>query len=538
MFKVKDLNGTEFELSIDDIQDINSDKYITAKNVPQKSENYKEITPIIVDNEGKEIGTLRDFDISQIKDSEGGALPKAILVTLESTHSGDNQNWEIYHSDSMEKDAASFISPYKKPFLRNHDSFSEPLGRVEFATFQQSQIEPTRDTIVIDVKVTDSDAIQKFLDGRYNTVSIGGKAGTVQCGVCGKNIFKDGNFDFCGHYRGQKYKDSVAKWHFKDITYRECSVVNHPADVFAQVLKIKVLNEDSGVNDDNNVDNINNNDDNSAGITINDSQIADNIDNILNNDDNINNNNNINDESNSKPKNDDDIINNNNNIDDNDNNDNNNNIDDNGEHNDGEPKTNEFEKEIERLKNELSEKEETITNLNNSVTELTTNKEELEAKVTTLENTINENKTTIETLENELVNSKADINREKTKTEEYRNISINLANNNKELLVEKALLSEQGVVLVVDKFTDRKNELLGMSAKDILNVINDNNTKIQNSSKHITKIKNPGLIINDNYTILDENQDDNSTVINDKDSKDKASNKSNILDTIINGLKS
>ena len=538
MFKVKDLNGAEFELSIDDIQDINSDKYITTKNVPQKSESYKEIIPVVVDSEGKEIGTIRDYDISQIKDSEGEALPKALLVTLEATHSGDNQNWEIYHSDSMERDAASFMTPYKKPFLRNHDSYSEPLGRVEYAALQQSQIEPSRDAIVIDVKVTDSDAIQKFLDGRYNTVSIGGKAGTVQCGVCGKNILKDGVFDFCGHYRGQKYKDSIAKWHFKDITYRECSVVNHPADVFAQVLKIKVINDDSRVDDNNNDDNINNNnniDDDSTGITIKDSQIADNIDDILNNDDNINNSNNVNNvngDNDGQTENDDDIINNNNNNNNIDENDNDNNVNNNNKDD------NEFEKEIERLKNELSEKEEAITSLTNNVTELTTSKEELESKVSTLENTINDNKTTIETLENELVDAKDSIKKEKTKTEEYRSISINLANNNKELLVEKALLSEQGVFLVSDNLTDRKNELLGMSAKEILNVINDNNQKIKKSSKHIAKVKNPGLIFNDKYTILDENQDDTSSTINDKDSTDKASNKSNILDTIINGLKS
>lgn len=543
MYNVTDLNGKNFQFSIDEIQDICYDKYISTQNEVQKSENYKEVVPVICDSQGNEIGDIKNFDISKITDSEGNGLPKAILVTLECTHSGDNRNWEVYHSDSMEKDAHTFLTPYNKPFLKNHNSYSEPLGRVEYANFQQSQIEPSRDTIVIDVKVTDSDAIQKFLDGRYNTVSIGGKAETVQCAVCGKNIFKDGRFDFCGHWKGERYKDTVAKWHYRDITYRECSVVNHPADDFAQVTRIKML-DDSSVknsnNDDNNSNNVNNmnNDDNVNGISIKDNEdMANNIDNILNNidnnnnvdDNNINNtqNNNSNDDNNSNVDNNVNNVNNNDNNDNDTNNNNSNNTDNNV--NDNNSEENKLKLKVEELENKIASLDEDNKNLNSTI-------EELKNSEQSLKDELKDKSTTIETLENELIDAKQNLEKESKLAKEYKTISINLANNNKDLLIEKALLSEKGIHLTTDEMKDRKSEMLKMTAKEITNLINSNISNIKNSST-IPKIKNPGLVFDDNYTIM-KNENDSSNPSNVDDKNKATSNKTNIIETIVNGLKS
>ena len=96
------------------------------------------------------------------------------------------------------------------------------------------------------VRVTDQDAIPKFLDGRYATVSIGGTMGTVTCNICGKTILKDGKFKFCGHWRGETYKDQLCYWGAKDITYHEVSTVNNPADDFAQIMKVTVVTDKGG----------------------------------------------------------------------------------------------------------------------------------------------------------------------------------------------------------------------------------------------------------------------------------------------------
>ena len=207
----------------------------------------------IVDSEGK------PYDLKTLLDSassDPSKLPQAIDVLIEVTHSGDNANSVMYKSDSMEKDSQSFMWPYKKPFLKNHDMEVEPIGRVLDSNFGPSEI-TDRDTINVCFRVTDKDAMMKFLDGRYRTVSIGGSPTRVSCNICGKDILKDGQLKFCGHYKGNIYNNQKAIWTCTDITYNEVSVVNNPADKWAQVKKITIVNSDKptqkdGVQDMNN----------------------------------------------------------------------------------------------------------------------------------------------------------------------------------------------------------------------------------------------------------------------------------------------
>ena len=154
----------------------------------------------------------------------------------------------------MEKDAESFINPFHKPVLKNHNQYNgEPLGRIKQAYHGESALTDERTAIHLKVRITDKSSFEKFLDGRYQTVSIGGSMNTVTCNICGKNILKDGKFKFCGHWRGEVYKDQVCYWGARDIEYHEVSVVNTPADDFAQIMKVTVLTS----SDENN--NLNNN---------------------------------------------------------------------------------------------------------------------------------------------------------------------------------------------------------------------------------------------------------------------------------------
>ena len=248
--QVKDANNKEFDIDVSKVSDINGDfgvKDGTITDSVLKNRIPFEHDMKLVDLQGNALDSAQ-----LLHDMESGktSIP-AIDVEMEATHSGKNHNYCIYYEDSMEKDAESFMNPFKKPVLHNHDSYSEPMGRVTQAYTGPSELTDERAAIHLKARVTDKDAIPKFIDKRYGTVSIGGSMGTVQCNICGKTILKDGKFHFCGHMRGETYKDQICYWGARDIEYHEVSVVNNPADDFAQIMKVTVLTDKDLENDSN-----------------------------------------------------------------------------------------------------------------------------------------------------------------------------------------------------------------------------------------------------------------------------------------------
>lgn len=240
--KVTDINGREFEFEIKDIEDMDKNYQGNGMGSLHDSERHSmaNFVATVVDSENKEVNVnqlVQDINNGKAK------LPNAIDVVFEATHSGDNLNDFIYHSDSMCKDVETWKAPFPKPFIKNHDMHEEPLGRVRDAWFEQSEFNPDRDTINVNFRINDKDAIMKFLDGRYKTMSVGGKMGTVTCSLCGKTLLKDGQFKFCGHWRGEVYNGQKALWNGRDITYKEGSAVNAPADMWAQVKRITIVGD-------------------------------------------------------------------------------------------------------------------------------------------------------------------------------------------------------------------------------------------------------------------------------------------------------
>ena len=227
--KITDMNGLEIEVDADRIADMLGGQLASSGN----SEAFKTSISVvsIYDKDGKTMDVLAD--------SDRGKTISAIDVCFEATHSGQTKNSTVYHSDSMEKDADSWMTPFARPLIKNHDRGEEPLGRVIAYEFRPSLLTQDRDTISVTFRVSDSDAIVKFMDGRYKTMSIGGIANNVTCGICGKHIVKDGVFKFCGHWKGESYDGVKALWHIRDVEYVEASVVNTPADNWAQVVSIK-----------------------------------------------------------------------------------------------------------------------------------------------------------------------------------------------------------------------------------------------------------------------------------------------------------
>lgn len=253
---IKDANGKELSVDLAKIKDINGDVEggFSASTTDSTKNRLSCVHNVeFVDSKGNAIDSAK-----LLKDMANGTSKiYALDVEMEATHSGRNHNYVMYYEDSMEKDCESFMNPFRKPILKNHNDYSgEPMGRIKSSTFGPSQLTDERSAIHLTARVTDQDAIPKFLDGRYATVSIGGSMGTVTCNICGKTILKDGKFNFCGHWRGETYKDQVCYWGAKDIEYHEVSTVNNPADDFAQITKITVItdedsNEDSNKRGDN-----------------------------------------------------------------------------------------------------------------------------------------------------------------------------------------------------------------------------------------------------------------------------------------------
>lgn len=241
IIQVKDVNGKQFDVNVSKICDINGDSDGSTgikDSVMRNRINFQHDLEV-VDSKGQAIDSTQ-----LLKDASDGKVNIVALdVDMEATHSGKNHNHCIYYEDSMEKDCESFMNPFHKPVLKNHDDYSEPLGRITQAYAGPSELTDERSAIHLRARVTDQDAIPKLIDKRYGTVSIGGSMGTVTCNICGKTILKDGKLHFCGHWRGETYKDQVCYWGARDIEYHEVSVVNNPADDFAQIMKVTVLTD-------------------------------------------------------------------------------------------------------------------------------------------------------------------------------------------------------------------------------------------------------------------------------------------------------
>lgn len=243
MTTIKDVNGKEISYDASKICDINGDigPDSPASATDSRRNRVDRVHEIeYVDSKGNAVDNMQI-----LQDMQSGKVNVVALdLDIEATHSGPNHNYCVYYEDSMEKDAESFVNPFKKPMLKNHNDYSgEPMGRIQQAYHGPSELTDERSAIHLKVRVTDQEAIPKFLDGRYATVSIGGTMGTVTCNICGKTILKDGKFKFCGHWRGETYKDQVCYWGAKDITYHEVSTVNNPADDFAQIMKVTVVTD-------------------------------------------------------------------------------------------------------------------------------------------------------------------------------------------------------------------------------------------------------------------------------------------------------
>lgn len=184
-----------------------------------------------------------DETLNESEKTKGGEIPKALMVTVEGIHAGMTKNNTYYPADKLEQSAHTWTDPYSRPVIKNHDTWEEPTGRVKSATFKDSVLKPNTKTIQLELHITDPNTIEKVLDGRYQTLSIGGSTNEARCSICATNVVEAG---WCGHSKGKTYDGKEAYWIIGSMEFNEISWVNVPADVNARVVDIKPVESSTG----------------------------------------------------------------------------------------------------------------------------------------------------------------------------------------------------------------------------------------------------------------------------------------------------
>ncbi len=196
---------------------------------------------------------INKINSEMLSDSDGVKEGYSLVCDVDATHSGTLINNRVYPPDSMRKGIKSWTKPYKKPVLVNHDDTMDPVGRVIKAKYEQTpRAIRTMDYKPIlnksdgygyqrlTLKVTDPKAINKILDGRYDTVSVRMTTNHAWCSVCNSDWSLEGP---CDHMPGKKYDGELAYFVTGDLSYKEVSFVNIPADEFAGVKESLLVNE-------------------------------------------------------------------------------------------------------------------------------------------------------------------------------------------------------------------------------------------------------------------------------------------------------
>jgi len=145
--------------------------------------------------------------------------------------SGLTANYNNYSAAELEKALQSWVEPYPKPIILNHDLNSEPIGRVMAARMDKEA--DGSSYVRLQIAITDPVAAQKVADKRYLTGSVGGRAAKAVCSISGEDLAQEdanGRPKLPKYKRGSVYKGKVAYIDMQDISFKEYSFVNQPAD--------------------------------------------------------------------------------------------------------------------------------------------------------------------------------------------------------------------------------------------------------------------------------------------------------------------
>lgn len=170
--------------------------------------------------------------------SESSETHEFLMPRIEAIHAGRTRNYNHYPADKLRGDASiqsgvySWLQPYAKPVIYNHDTNTEATGRIYSAAYAE-YTQAGRPGIIVVPKITESNAMKALKDGRLLTVSIGATSDAAICSICGTDIINEG---YCGHMKGEIYDGRTAEWITGNLWFDELSWVNVPADKDAMVV--------------------------------------------------------------------------------------------------------------------------------------------------------------------------------------------------------------------------------------------------------------------------------------------------------------
>jgi len=225
------------------------------------------------------------------------SVARGLLVRIAATHSGIiTRNNGFYLPDKMSKGAPSFTEDYGKPLLLHHNDREDSIGRIVKADYIDTsgalhdnfdlvkgivvkdrsgrkkgvinellikdfcegrmphgmQVDTVvslfRDSVLLEDEgysglgfiqlvgdVVDPEAIQKLMDGRYLTGSVGATTDQAICSVCRQDWTEGGP---CEHQPGALYDGAKCFIIAGRLDYDEYSFVNAPADRHSKVLEL------------------------------------------------------------------------------------------------------------------------------------------------------------------------------------------------------------------------------------------------------------------------------------------------------------
>ncbi len=208
---------------------------------------------------------------------------RGLKVILSASHAGKlTKNSTLYPPTTFQRCSHTFVSPYQKAVQTHHDDKSDPIGRIIGARYLPYQANDFTDShkdiflhfkdklskttmldsvrfleeagvlfdrdwkglgeLELETLITDQLAVEKILDGRYNTVSVGMEPHQVYCSICNKDWLSDR--EPCEHSKGKKDEETERLMYLisGDVTGMEVSYINHPADDLAFNKEFDVVN--------------------------------------------------------------------------------------------------------------------------------------------------------------------------------------------------------------------------------------------------------------------------------------------------------
>ena len=193
-----------------------------------------------------------------------------VVSQIRATHSGYLCNNRVYPGKHMADSVGTWCdaahggtASFNKPVLIHHRQSdgmfggvaTDPIGRIIAAKFDKIKDgdefindyrKPATGTdfgsgfITLTASITDPEAIQKVIDGRYDSVSVGFNTKNAICSICGEDWLNPKKDSDCEHQPGMRYEEEKNSYLCYLVTgpmdYREVSYVNVPAQPNAKTL--------------------------------------------------------------------------------------------------------------------------------------------------------------------------------------------------------------------------------------------------------------------------------------------------------------